>query len=41
MTGGTGLGLAIVRQLAETNGWKVSLMNRVSGGLEAALEIPR
>jgi two-component system, OmpR family, osmolarity sensor histidine kinase EnvZ len=23
-TGGTGLGLAIVRQLAETNGWKVS-----------------
>ncbi len=41
VTGGTGLGLAIVRQLAEINGWKVTLRNRVAGGLEAALEIPR
>ena len=40
-TGGTGLGLAIVRQLAETNGWKVTLKNRTTGGLEAALEIRR
>jgi two-component system osmolarity sensor histidine kinase EnvZ len=40
-TGGTGLGLAIVRQLAETNGWKVTLTNRPKGGLEAALEIRR
>lgn len=40
-TGGTGLGLAIVRQLAETNGWKVALINRPQGGLEAVLEIPR
>ena len=40
-TGGTGLGLAIVRQLAETNGWKVSLNNRRTGGLAAVLEIPR
>ena len=40
-TGGTGLGLAIVRQLAETNGWKVSLQNRATGGLEAVLEIRR
>jgi len=40
-TGGTGLGLAIVRQLAESNGWKVSLKNRAMGGLEAVLEIPR
>jgi two-component system osmolarity sensor histidine kinase EnvZ len=40
-TGGTGLGLAIVRQLAETNGWKVSLRNRATGGLEAVLEIRR
>ncbi|PKO73718.1 MAG: two-component sensor histidine kinase, partial [Betaproteobacteria bacterium HGW-Betaproteobacteria-17] len=40
-TGGTGLGLAIVRQLAETNGWKVSLKNRATGGLEAVLAIPR
>ncbi|MBT9590930.1 MAG: HAMP domain-containing protein [Thiobacillus sp.] len=40
-TGGTGLGLAIVRQLAETNGWKVLLRNRPTGGLEAVLEIRR
>jgi two-component system osmolarity sensor histidine kinase EnvZ len=40
-TGGTGLGLAIVRQLAETNGWKVGLKNRATGGLEARLEIRR
>jgi len=40
-TGGTGLGLAIVRQLAETNGWKVSLKNGATGGLEAVLEIHR
>ncbi len=40
-TGGTGLGLAIVRQLAETNGCKVTLRNRAAGGLEAVLEMPR
>ncbi len=40
-TGGTGLGLAIVRQLAEINGWTVTLKNRPSGGIEATLEIPR
>jgi len=40
-TGGTGLGLAIVRQLAETNGCKVTLRNRAAGGLEAVLDIPR
>jgi two-component system osmolarity sensor histidine kinase EnvZ len=40
-TGGTGLGLAIVRQLAETNGWKVLLRNRATGGLEAVLELRR
>jgi len=40
-TGGTGLGLAIVRQLAETNGLKVTLHNRPQGGLEAVLEIRR
>jgi two-component system osmolarity sensor histidine kinase EnvZ len=40
-TGGTGLGLAIVRQLAETNGWRVKLRNRTTGGLEAVLELPR
>ena len=40
-TGGTGLGLAIVRQLAASNGWKVTLRNRETGGLEAVLEMPR
>ena len=40
-TGGTGLGLAIVRQLAESNGWTVTLRNRATGGLEAVLEIRR
>jgi two-component system osmolarity sensor histidine kinase EnvZ len=40
-TGGTGLGLAIVRQLAEANGWKVALVNRATGGLQAVLEIGR
>ena len=39
-TGGTGLGLAIVRQLAESNGWEVKLVNRPEGGLAAILEIP-
>ena len=40
-TGGTGLGLAIVRQLAESNGWTVTLRNRPAGVLEAVLEIRR
>ena len=40
-TGGTGLGLAIVRQLAESNGWRVTLKNRATGGIEAVLEIRR
>jgi len=39
-TGGSGLGLAIVRQLAEAQGWRVSLQARPGGGLEAWLEIP-
>lgn len=38
-TGGSGLGLAIVRQLAELQGWKVSLRNRADGGLAACVEI--
>jgi hypothetical protein len=33
--------LAIVRQLAETNGCRVTLQNRPQGGLEAVLEIRR
>ena len=39
-TGGSGLGLTIVQQLAELQGWKISLENRSSGGLRACLTIP-
>lgn len=34
-TGGSGLGLAIVRELAQANGWRVSLGERAGGGMEA------
>ncbi len=36
-TGGSGLGLAIARQLAESNGWKLELLPRCGGGIEARL----
>jgi two-component system, OmpR family, osmolarity sensor histidine kinase EnvZ len=39
-TGGAGLGLAIVRQLAQSNGWTVSLENRPGGGLAAWVTLP-
>jgi len=39
-TGGSGLGLAIVRQLAQANGWTVSLENRPDGGLAAWVTLP-
>ncbi len=39
-TGGSGLGLAIARQLADANGWTVSLSCREGGGVEARLLIP-
>jgi two-component system osmolarity sensor histidine kinase EnvZ len=39
-TGGSGLGLAIVRQLAQANGWTVTLENRVGGGLAAWVTLP-
>ena len=39
-TGGSGLGLAIVRQLAQANGWTVSLENRAGGGLAAWVTLP-
>jgi two-component system osmolarity sensor histidine kinase EnvZ len=40
VTGGAGLGLAIVRQLAQSNGWAVSLENRPGGGLAAWVVLP-
>ncbi len=39
-TGGAGLGLAIVRQLANANGWQVTLQAREGGGLVASLWLP-
>lgn len=39
-TGGSGLGLAIARQLAETQGWTVTLKPRVGGGTSVWLAIP-
>lgn len=38
--GGSGLGLAIVRQLAQANGWRVTLEPREGGGLAAWVELP-
>jgi signal transduction histidine kinase len=40
-TGGTGLGLTIARSIAEAHGGQLSLRNRVEGGLEAELSLPR
>lgn len=40
-TGGSGLGLAIARQLADANGWALSLRARAGGGSEAVLVITR
>jgi len=39
-TGGSGLGLAIVRQLANANGWSVTLTERSGGGTVAGVRIP-
>lgn len=39
-TGGSGLGLSIARQLAEVNGWHLTLLPRPGGGTEARLTIP-
>ncbi len=40
-TGGSGLGLAIVRQLAEVNGWQITLHRNPAGGTDATLQLPR
>jgi len=39
-TGGTGLGLAIVKELARANGWRVTLIARDGGGMQAWLDLP-
>ncbi len=40
-TGGSGLGLAIARNLARAHGGDIRLRNRIEGGLEASVELPR
>jgi signal transduction histidine kinase len=40
-TGGTGLGLTIAKAVAEAHGGWLSLRNRVEGGIEARLTLPR
>jgi len=40
-TGGSGLGLTIARNLARAHGGEIRLRNRIGGGLEAAVELPR
>jgi len=40
-TGGTGLGLSIARDVAQTHGGSLVLLNRPEGGLEARLTLPR
>ncbi|MGV6818089.1 MAG: ATP-binding protein [Thiotrichales bacterium] len=40
-TGGSGLGLAIVEQICKARGWKISLLDRIGGGLTVRLFIPR
>jgi signal transduction histidine kinase len=40
-TGGTGLGLSIARDVAQAHGGSLTLANRVAGGLEAKLVLPR
>ncbi len=40
-TGGSGLGLAIAKQLADANGWALTLVNRPQGGICACLKLSR
>ena len=40
-TGGTGLGLAIAQQLSQALGGRLSLNNRIEGGLCVTVEFPR
>ncbi|HWT35851.1 MAG TPA: ATP-binding protein [Paraburkholderia sp.] len=41
VSGGTGLGLTIAQSIAATHGGTLTLRNRTTGGLEAALVLPR
>ncbi len=38
-TGGSGLGLAIAKQLAQANGWRLTLEDRTGGGTQARLHL--
>jgi len=40
-TGGVGLGLSVARDIARAHGGELVVRNRVSGGLEAVLTLPR
>lgn len=40
-SGGSGLGLAIVKDIVEAHGGALNLANRVGGGFEARIELPR
>jgi len=40
-TGGAGLGLSIARNIAHAHGGQLKLRNRIGGGLEAAVLLPR
>ena len=40
-TGGIGLGLALAQAIVREAGGEIRLINRVEGGLDAIIELPR